>query len=63
MPKYEVYAKLTGKVYLGEYEGKNRIDAAKKAIEECEPKYQANLDVEGVEDVKLTALDSVEVED
>jgi hypothetical protein len=65
MKKYEVYAKLTGKVYIGEYEARNCIEAAKMAsddLEKTEKMLESNLCVEGVEDVKLETWDSVEVE-
>jgi len=62
MKKYEVYATITAKIYLGEYTAKNRIEAAKLVIEGAE-QLKADLCVEGLEDVSVVPYDSVEVEE
>ena len=61
--KYKVYATVTGKIYLGEYEANNRIEAAKIAIEGRAELIKANLSVEGLDDVSIVPYDSVEVRD
>ncbi len=61
--KYSVYVTVTGKIYLGDYEATNRIEAAKHAIKDRAELIKANLSVEGLEDASVVPYDSVEVEE
>lgn len=61
--KYEVYATVTGKMYIGEYEATNGVEAAKIAIKDRTELIKANLSVEGLENISVMPYDSVEVDD
>ena len=61
--KYSVYATVTAKIYLGDYEAKDRIDAARTAIHDKREQIKANLCADGLYAVEVSAYDSVEVDE
>ena len=61
--KYSVYAKVRAKIYLGEYDAENRVEAARTAIHDKREQIKDNLCADGLYAVEVSAYDSVEVEE
>lgn len=61
--QYTVYATVTGKINLGEYEAENRIEAAKKAIADKRVFIRADLCETGLYEVEIVPYDCEEVEE
>lgn len=63
MPKYEVYATITGTSYMGTYEANTKKEAAEMMLKnrhtEC---LLTNLIVEGIDDAKAKVLRVEKVE-